>query len=203
MAFERHAVDQGAGGMYPQGRPYGARRFTTRPYGARRFTTRDTLVLDPRRPPDGYADNHWSESRETWLQWTQHYVGHRRPPIEQLAHLFTERPVYRPEEPVHIKGYLRQRVQGKLTPITWEGYLVVDGPGDLEWRYPFEPTDAGSVYHLFDEEKLPTGIYRAYLEIPDAGRIGAVSFRKEAYRLPRFEVQLHGPDRPSLDEAFE
>ncbi|MCP4663614.1 MAG: alpha-2-macroglobulin, partial [bacterium] len=124
----------------------------------------DTLVLDPRRPPDGYADNHWSESRETWLQWTQNYIAHRLPQTERLAHLFTERPVYRPEEPVHIKGYLRERFQGKLTPITWEGHLVVDGPGDLEWRYPLEPTDAGSVYHLFDEEKLPTGIYRAYLE---------------------------------------
>ena len=30
----------------------------------------DTLVLDPTRPPDRFAHNHWSKSRATWLQWT-------------------------------------------------------------------------------------------------------------------------------------
>src|SRR5207248_651425 len=29
----------------------------------------DVLVLDPLHAPDGYADNRWSATRETWLQW--------------------------------------------------------------------------------------------------------------------------------------
>lgn len=165
----------------------------------------DVLVLDPRQAPDVYRDNLWAESQETWLQWTQGDVAYRGPGAEALAHLFTERPVYRPEEGVHLKGYLRVREQGRLKPMTGDGFLVIDGPGDLEWRIPKTLTLWGSFYHFFDEEKLPTGSYTAHFEMlhDPQPRGGRVTFRKEAYRLPRFEVQLHGPDHPTLDEAFE
>ena len=72
----------------------------------------DTLVLDPARPPERYADNQWSADRTTWLQWTVEPLAGRGPQPERLAHIFTERPVYRPEEDVHIKGYLRARERG-------------------------------------------------------------------------------------------
>ncbi len=165
----------------------------------------DVLTLDPRRAPDVYRDNHWAESRETWLQWTQYDHDRRGPGAVVLAHLFTERPVYRPEEPVHVKGYLRTREAGRLKPVTGDGFLVIDGPGDLEWRIPLTLGPRGSFYHLFDEEKLPTGSYTARFEPRHhpRPRSGTVTFRKEAYRLPRFEVQLHGPEHPTLDEAFE
>jgi uncharacterized protein YfaS (alpha-2-macroglobulin family) len=162
----------------------------------------DHLVLDPSRPPDGYADGQWFPTQETWLQWTQQELGHRGAQSEVLAHLFTERPVYRPEETVHIKGYLRRRDQGRLHPEVRPGALVVVGPGDLAWRYPQTPTGAGSVYHAFAEEKLPTGLYTAHFEDRHGQRFGEVSFRVEAYRLPTFEVSLHAPDRVPLDREF-
>jgi len=56
----------------------------------------DTLVLDPARPPELYADNQWSVDRTSWLQWALEPLGGRGPQPETLAHIFTERPVYRP-----------------------------------------------------------------------------------------------------------
>lgn len=111
--------------------------------------------------------------------------------------------MYRPEEEVHIKGYLRLREKGGLTPRRVSGFVVVSGPGDLEWRYPVTATDAGSFFHRFAEAKLPTGVYGADFEDKEGQRSGHVSWRMEAYRIPLFEVELHAPDRASLDKEFE
>ncbi|HEY2740026.1 MAG TPA: alpha-2-macroglobulin, partial [Thermoanaerobaculia bacterium] len=87
---------------------------------------KDLLVLDPGHAPDGYADGQWSPSGETWLGWaTQSNLEARGPQPETLAHIFTERPVYRPDDPVHIKGYLRRRDKGELTPDRRDGMVIV------------------------------------------------------------------------------
>lgn len=164
----------------------------------------DRLVMDPARPPERYADNQWSRERGTWLQWAFEPLGGRGPQVERLCHLFTERPVYRPDEDVHIKGYLRERERGHLKPITMQGWVIVEGPGGLAWRYPVTLTAAGSFYHKFHEENLPTGTYTVHLEGQDRReRHGGASFQIEAYRVPRFEIALHGPEQASLDKAFE
>ena len=103
----------------------------------------------------------------------------------------------RPEEPVHIKGYLRQRGAGRLKRIKGQAILEITGPGDREWRYPLTINGAGSVYHLFEDPKRPTGEYHAAL-IYDKEYCGELSFKLEAYRLPRFEVRLHAPDITGL-----
>jgi uncharacterized protein YfaS (alpha-2-macroglobulin family) len=163
---------------------------------------RDTLVLDPSHPPDGYGDGQWRPRRENWLGWTQQDLGSRTPAPETLCHIFTERPVYRPEETVHIKGYLRQRAGGHLSPVAEPGVVVVDGPGDLVWRLPVTLTAEGSFYHSFKQPKLPTGVFTASLETAH-GTYGKVSFRMEAYRLPKFEVQLHAAEIVPLDREFK
>ena len=80
--------------------------------------------------------------------------------------------------------------------------MVVEGPGDLVWRYPAELTERGSFYHAFREDELPTGTFSAHLEDEEKNRFGHVTFRVEAYRLPRFEVQLHTPRQVPLDREF-
>lgn len=163
----------------------------------------DALVLDPRRAPDGYTDGRWSPTRQSWLQWTQQPLAGRQAEAETLCHIFTERPVYRPEETVYIKGYVRIRERGTLKPPAMSGTVVVEGPGDLVWRYPATLTAMGSFYQAFAAEKLPTGVYRARFETAKGATLGRVSFRMEAYRIPEFEVQLHAPDRTPLDREFK
>jgi uncharacterized protein YfaS (alpha-2-macroglobulin family) len=162
----------------------------------------DVLVLDPSRTPDGFSDGQWSPAQETWLGWASEELQYRGPQAETLCHLFTERPVYRPEETVHIKGYLRTRDKGRLTPDRRDGKVVVQGPGDLVWRFPVDLTAAGSFYKEFSEQKLPTGIYSAYFEDKDGATFGTVAWKMEAYRLPRFEARLHAPDRVPLDKEL-
>jgi uncharacterized protein YfaS (alpha-2-macroglobulin family) len=164
----------------------------------------DRLALDTDQAPDGFADNRWEKSSERWLQWMFEPLSYRGAQLERLAHVFTERPVYRPDEPVHVKAFLRERHDGRLAPLAGNVILFVEGPGDLVWRYPLTPSASGAVYWKFDEADLPTGSYRARLETADGESIdGAVSFKKEAYRLPRFEVRLDAPERAPLDRAFD
>ena len=165
----------------------------------------DRLVLDPQQAPDSFQDGSWSESGETWLAWTQEELAWRGEQRQGLAHLFVERPVYRPAEPVHIKGYLRARYQGHLEAASGAGFLLVEGPGDLVWRYPLTVADNGSFYWKFDEKELPTGTYRVRFELTDSELefAGSASFRKEAYRLPQFEVRLDAPERAALDRPFD
>jgi uncharacterized protein YfaS (alpha-2-macroglobulin family) len=164
---------------------------------------KDVLVLDPSHPPDAYGDGQWRPRRENWLGWMLQSLHFRTPAPEFLCHIFTERPVYRPEEAVHIKGYLRSRAGGHLSPVTDPGVVVVNGPGDLVWRLPVTVTAAGSFYHQFKQAKLPTGVYTAAFEpAHGSAQFGKVSFRMEAYRLPKFEVQLHAADVVPLDREF-
>ncbi|MEO1366530.1 MAG: MG2 domain-containing protein, partial [Acidobacteriota bacterium] len=168
----------------------------------------DRLVIDPRKPRRRFADGAFVEESGTWLQWThQDTVALRGPRPERLGHLFTERPVYRPEDPVHLAGYLRERRAGRLTPVVDRGFLVIEGPGGRTWREAVEPSPSGAFYFRFDVDDAPSGVYRAGFEVKESGaRLGSVTFRKEAYRLPRFEVLLSGPEGggpATLDEPFE
>ncbi|MBT3223009.1 MAG: alpha-2-macroglobulin, partial [Proteobacteria bacterium] len=163
---------------------------------------RDILVLDPNKAPDEYADNHWNKSRSRWLQWAFAAKTVRGEPEKTLAHIFTERPVYRPEETVHIKGYIRTRQHGLLDAFAGEARVVVKGPGSQEWPIPVDLTGTGSFYAAFSESEIPTGTYLA--EVKVGPRIlKSVSFNVEAYKLPRFEVNLHGLDTVPLDRPFD
>lgn len=164
---------------------------------------RDVLVLDPTRAPDRYADNHWNGPGGTWLQWTQESLGHRAEPPQVLCHVFTERPVYRPEEKVYVKGYVRQRHRGTIIPVTGDGNLVVEGPGGLNWRYPVKLSAQGSFDHVFDEETAPTGPYRVHFEHRLKDDCGSVGILKEAYRVPEFDLRLSAPEQVPLDREFK
>jgi len=165
----------------------------------------DTLVLDPTRAPDSYADQNWMAGGDTWLQWTQGELAGRSQPDADLVHLFTERPIYRPEEPVHIKGYLRHYTDGALAFEKPEATLVITAPDNTEWRHPVTITNSGSFYDFFQEKTPATGIYSVRLEIQTEDgvkQIGNVSFKKEAYRLPTFEVHLNGATKTPSDAPF-
>jgi uncharacterized protein YfaS (alpha-2-macroglobulin family) len=164
---------------------------------------RDVLVLDPGHGPDRFADNHWNGAGGGWLQWTQGVLGARRAQPQTLCHVFTERPVYRPEEKIYVKGYVRKRLRGALASADGAGTLVVEGPGGLSWRYPVKLSAHGSFDHVFDEAASPTGSYSFHFEHRDQRNCGAVTVLKEAYRTPEFELRLNAPEQVALDREFK
>ncbi len=167
----------------------------------------DHLVMDANQALEHYQDNLWRSDGETWLQWTFSAPASRIPDPQYRCHLFTERPLYRPEENVHVRGYLRRHEHGRYQIVSPPADLIVSGPNGLNWRYPITWMPSGGFYHLFDEGELPTGTYDTRVELRLADKrvlpCGQVSFKKEAYRIPRFEVRLHGPDVVPLDRPFE
>ena len=81
--------------------------------------------------------------------------------------------------------------------------IVVKGPDDAEWRYPVTIGANGSMNYHFDETTVATGIYQARVEL-DGKRCGAsVPFKKDAYRLPKFQVRLDAPKSTPLDKPVK
>ncbi len=163
----------------------------------------DVVVFDPSHAPDSFQDNYWrSASEENWLQWTQQDLQGRAEPAQVLCHIFSERPIYRPDEPVHLRAYVRERQAGRLHKLGGKATLVVTGPGEREWRYPLTLDARGGLYHRFSEDQPPLGDYQVRLEV-DAASCGAALFKLDNYRLPTFEVRVHAPERASLDKPFD
>jgi uncharacterized protein YfaS (alpha-2-macroglobulin family) len=165
----------------------------------------DWLVVNPDQAPPYFHDNHWFGPQSRWLSWTTmpRHVEDLAP--LHLGYIFTERPIYRAEEPVHIQGYVRLRDRGLIKPddVAAKRDLVVTGPDGKDFVYPVTIRTGGLFYQLFDEKELPTGRYTASLRDADGAPLATVSFRKEAYRIPSFEINLSGPDRVPFDEPFK
>ncbi|MFT5534275.1 MAG: hypothetical protein ACI802_002521 [Candidatus Paceibacteria bacterium] len=163
----------------------------------------DVLVLDPMKAPERFADNHWNGPNGAWLQWTQGTMSERRELPKNMCHVFTERPVYRPEEVVFIKGYVRTRHRGAITIASGDATLVAEGPDGLIWRYPVKLSAMGSFDHVFNEASGPTGSYSFHLEYRDQPQCGKLGILKEAYRPPEFDVRLSAPEQVPLDREFK
>ncbi len=162
----------------------------------------DVLVLNPETPPDIYRNNHWSENYRTWLQWTQEQSNHRRIKPQSLGHIFTERPVYRPGEPVYIRGWIRNRDKGALTRISQNGSIHVEGPGGTVWKTSVTMDESGGFSMVFNEKNIPTGEFSAVFLGFENRRITRCRFRVEAYRIPRFEIHLHVDKTAPMDTPF-
>ncbi len=197
----------------------------------------DTLVVGSEDAPSEYARENWTKPEDAWLGWTTDPETERAQAQRTLCHVFTERPIYRPEEPVHIKGFVRAYVGGRLSLPRAGGALVVSGPSNQEWRIPVKLDETGGFYHKFDAATPATGDYAARFEpegarpreadeqVEDGGddkqqaeadeseeegaetadtsaACGVAPFKKEAYRLPTFELSLNGPQIAPLDGEF-
>jgi alpha-2-macroglobulin len=166
----------------------------------------DVLVLDPRNPPPAFANNHWSQGNASWLDWVTAQPRVVRHDRRTRAYILSERPVYRPEEPVHILGWVRDRKDGRILKYAGaESFvLTVSAPGGKEWSYPAALNGNGRFYIQFNERDLPTGEYAASLRTKSGSSVlAAVSFRKESYRVPTFMIALSGPDKVPVDKPFE
>src|SRR5262249_34220382 len=130
----------------------------------------------PARPPPVGGDAA-KEPGERWLEWTTQNLKERQDQPETLCHLFTERPIYRPEEPVHIKAWVRTRKGGDFAPFRGKAQLVVTGEDNGEWRYPATFTPEGTFYKKFDEKTDATGDYEAHLEFGEDKQCGTVAFK--------------------------
>lgn len=154
----------------------------------------DTLVLDASRPPESFVDGRWRRDSSKWLQWAWNSLDARVEKPRIRAHLFSERPLYRPEEEVHLKGYVRTRFQGELTRVQGSGKVTVSAPGGARWQLPVKLSPSGAFYVVWDEKDVPTGRYEVAYQHQDGQVYATTDFQVEAYRLPTFELELSTPE---------
>jgi uncharacterized protein YfaS (alpha-2-macroglobulin family) len=79
--------------------------------------------------------------------------------VQTLCHVFTERPIYRPEEPILIAGIIRRYQAGALSYASGTGQVVITGPGEQEWRLPVTLDEIGGFHVKFDQKTEATGEY--------------------------------------------
>ncbi len=199
----------------------------------------DTLVLRTAPGPERYANGNWTKPGGTWLAWpfTKTAISAREEKPRILCHVFTERPIYRPEEPVEIRGFVRRYLHGALTNATSnsaqgatngsarpgaanngspgatgnsapvnamsKGTLLVRGPDKQEWRYPLTLDDTSGFYQHFDAKTEATGDYTVSFQPDNEPECDSAEFKKEAYRLPTFEVLLNNTAEVPLDAPFQ
>jgi uncharacterized protein YfaS (alpha-2-macroglobulin family) len=165
----------------------------------------DTMVIDPRHGPPQYTSGGWGHGGANWLGWAA--SGNLKPRREQprlLCHVFTERPIYRPEENVRIAGMVRSYQAGSLSFAHGDGgVIIVTGPDKQEWKLPAKLDDVGGFHLTFDAKTIATGDYTvAFRPGGKQAELCDMSFKKEAYRLPTFEVLLTGAQKVALDQPF-
>lgn len=119
------------------------------------------------------------------------------------ASLFTERGIYRPGEPIHVGGIVRQRDwAGDLTGLPVE-LTVFNAKGDLAGRYPLN-LEKGGVFSqtIPTAETAPTGPWRMQLQRPKPedpkSRQGALYLGAVIVRVEEFQ-----PDRQKIRAEFQ
>lgn len=170
----------------------------------------DTLVLDANGAlsPQKFANNHWYGQGSNWLN-SLFYKPNRETDSKRTAgFICSERPVYRPEDTVHVKGYVRDIHLGLISvPSSGEGRISITGPSE-SWEYNVDMSKYGSFNFDFFEEERPTGVYNFSLQFSSNPQkygyttIANSSFRIDAYRVPKFEVKLHSKDIVPNDKPF-
>ena len=170
----------------------------------------DHLVLETKAnsSPPAFVNNHWTESQGEWLNSVNDKPYRFEKDRVWKGFLFPERPVYRPEEKIYLKGFVRSLFQGKYSfPKHDTVQLVISGPGN-SWNVPLTLSRHGSFDYIFSEDKPATGNYTVHLKYDPPGEnvyektLAEARFKIDAYRVPRFEVHLNGPDQIPNDKPF-
>jgi len=120
----------------------------------------------------------------------------RDAPRELVGYVYTDKPIFRPGHTVRIKGVLRWRTKGALTPF--DGTQVEVSISDANDKVLFRQTrpvdQFGSVEASY---AMPAGAALGYYSITIASGDERAdgSFEVQEYRKPEFEVTVTSPDR--------
>ncbi|MBA3868389.1 MAG: Ig-like domain-containing protein, partial [Anaerolineae bacterium] len=183
-------------------------------------TDKDGLVtLDIPRVSDLYqamfavlqADNQfglgfagWSDGIEPY-QFGQNYNYY---PEKYRTYLYTDRPIYRPDQPVYFKGVLRQQNDVTYTPtgLTEIPVKILDANGETVFDKTVPVTQFGTFSGQFDiASDAPLGYYQLQATIPgdespeNSQPNGTLTFGVAEFRLPEFQVNVN----PAADAVVQ
>ncbi|NDJ75176.1 MAG: SH3 domain-containing protein, partial [Chloroflexi bacterium] len=146
-----------------------------------------------------YGVSNWTTGIESW----QFDISTSYDPEDFTVYLYTDRPIYRPDQPVYFRGILRDRndVQYTVPPISEVPVVIYDDRGEIIFEEVLPVTPQGSFSgELMLSPDAPLGYYRIVAEVSSNNRSSfGLSFSVAEYRAPEFEVIV----TPAEDEVAQ
>ncbi|MBP8972327.1 MAG: Ig-like domain-containing protein, partial [Anaerolineae bacterium] len=147
----------------------------------------------------GFAVSAWSDGMDPWQfdTWADYQ------PEDLSVYLYTDRPIYRPNQPVYFKGILRDRddVTYTLPALREVPVKIYDDRGEIIYDQMLPVTAQGSFSgELLLGPEAPLGYYRIVAEVSSNARESfSVGFSVAEYRAPEFQVDV----TPARDQVAQ
>ncbi len=150
----------------------------------------------------GMGISTWSNGIEGW----DFNVPYQFLPDQYSVYIYTDRPLYRPDQPVHFRGVVRVKddVTYTLPDMETVPVQIYDDDGELIYSRDLPLTPYGTFSDTFElAEDAGLGYYRIQVELPSdyewGNEGGSVSFGVAEYRLPEFQVEV----TPQTDQVIQ
>ncbi|MFN8527596.1 MAG: Ig-like domain-containing protein [Anaerolineae bacterium] len=172
------------------------------PRGNDLYSPRAVLVQD---------GTHFGIGLSTWSDGIDGYnfnLPTNYSPAPYLVYLYTDRPVYRPNQPVYFRGVAREQNDIQFTPPSLRSIPVqiMDEMGNVVYQQDVPLTPFGTFTDTFViASDAPLGFYRIAVLMPGEdptyyGRSGWVGFNVAEYRAPEFQVTVT-PDQDQVAQG--
>jgi hypothetical protein len=170
--------------------------------GLVRFDASLPLDQDPFAPRVAVLETpeHFGVSTSEWTQGIEPYQfgAFTDYPAQYKLYLYTDRPVYRPGQPVYFKGIVRSRDDVTYTPPTDFDTVPVkifDEMGEIVYEEDAALTPFGTFAGQFElAEDAGLGFYRLNVDLPSEREFyyegGGINFSVAEYRVPEFQVEM-------------
>ncbi|MBX3438595.1 MAG: alpha-2-macroglobulin, partial [Planctomycetaceae bacterium] len=127
---------------------------------------------------------------------------------EVKAFIVTDRPVYRPEQTVEFKIWVREAKYGTLDESRFANreipVRITDPQGTEIYKERLKTDEYGGLVGKFELAKdAQLGVYRIWSPEPNVAD-SSNTFRAEEYKKPEFEVKIDAPEKPvALGETIK
>lgn len=141
----------------------------------------------------GFVASDFSQGLDPWYF---NIFGDYQPAL-YTGYLYTDRPIYRPDQPVYFRGIVRNRDDVVFTPIQGLDTILVtvyDDESQVLYEFDAPLTPYGTFSGQFDlDAEAGLGYYRITARLPDALTEDnyvdfSIGFSVAEYRAPEFQV---------------
>lgn len=141
----------------------------------------------------GIGSSNWSDGIEPY-QFGQNFDYY---PRQYRTYLYSDRPIYRPGQPMYFKGIVRLRDDVTYTPpdLATVPVKIYNEMGEIVYEKDLPLTPFGTFSGQFDiSPDAGLGYYSLNVELPSSARYisesDGISFGVAEYRVPEFQVNV-------------